>query len=162
MKNKKWTDAEIRHLNVRMDTTNIKIIAEEMDRTVPSVYQKARQIRMGEVAVTMAPVVNNGKPKMIEADVKTFTTKKKRAKRKQKIRIRRGESRHNKKWSNDEIIFISQTLNKKPEWVARKMKRTVGSVIAARYGLEARTLHVSLDRDAIIIEKWWKRIFKKR
>ena len=49
----KWTDAEIRHLIAKMDTTSRKVIAEDMGRSLPAINQMASKIKRGEVEIPL-------------------------------------------------------------------------------------------------------------
>jgi hypothetical protein len=153
-KKKKWSDADLRYLNAKMKTTKVKQIAETLKRSQPAVYQMISRIKKGKTIV----------PKLNHTDFKKDKTARvveRQKKYHKNIVIVKGEKRNNKKWSNSEIIFISHTLHKKPKWVARKLKRTVGAVNAARNGYINGTLTPSLHRAAVVVLPWWKRIFKK-
>lgn len=143
----KWTDAEIRHLSAKMDTTSRKVIAEDMGRSLPAINQMASKIKRGEVEIPL-----------LETDKKKASTPRPA----RKIRVVEGQRRNNKRWTNKEILYISRTLDKNPKRVARKLKRTVSAVEAARYSYLNGSLRPSLDRESIVIKKWWKRILFKR
>tara|TARA_R110000751_G_scaffold238307_3_gene339159 strand:- start:1020 stop:1496 length:477 start_codon:yes stop_codon:yes gene_type:complete len=153
-KKNKWSDADLRYLNSKMKTTKVKNIAETLKRSEPAIRQQISRINRG---LTVVPKLNHTKftkertAKVIEPVSKGHSI----------IIIRSGDSRKNKKWCNREIIFISQTLHKKPKWVARKLKRTVGSVNAARNSYIKGGLSPSIHRKAVVVLPWWKQIFKK-